>query len=62
MKTKKAIFFLVYFVVITFSIHAQTPEADDLNHEKWEYVLEDSGDILQIAITAIAGLTTIIIL
>lgn len=30
------------------------------DHEQWEYVLEDTGDVLQIALPVAAGLTTII--
>jgi len=58
MLLKKVILFLFCFVVISFSIHAQTPAPDKSTHEKWEYVLEDTGDILQLALPAIAGLTT----
>ena len=36
------------------------PQSDALGHEKWEYVLEDSGDILQIAIPVSAGLLTLL--
>jgi membrane-associated phospholipid phosphatase len=38
----------------------QTPEPDDSKHEKWEYVLEDTGDVLQIALPLTAFLTTVI--
>ncbi|SMO59950.1 PAP2 superfamily protein [Saccharicrinis carchari] len=44
---------LLYGVVV----YAQS---DALGHEKWEYVLEDSGDILQIAIPVSAGLITLL--
>ena len=47
-------------VLVPFSINAQTPTTTNSIHEKWEFVLEDTGDVLQIAIPAIAGLTTII--
>ena len=29
-------------------------------HEKWEFILEDTGDVLQLALPIAAGLTTII--
>ncbi len=38
----------------------QTPEADKSTHEQWQYALEDTGDILQIALPAAAALTTLI--
>lgn len=38
---------------------SQTLEPDDSQHEKWEYVLEDTGDVLQIALPLAAGMTTI---
>jgi len=28
-------------------------------HEKWEFILEDTGDILQMALPVAAGLTTV---
>jgi membrane-associated phospholipid phosphatase len=63
MKITKAIKQLVCFfsiVSLHFSVKAQTPETGNSTHEKWEFILEDTGDILQIAIPSIAGLTTII--
>ena len=55
------LYFIILFILfssrITFS---QTPEPDDSRHEKWEYILEDSGDVLQIALPASALLTTLI--
>jgi membrane-associated phospholipid phosphatase len=45
---------------MSFCLKAQTPETGNSTHEKWEFVLEDTGDILQITIPAIAGLSTII--
>lgn len=33
---------------------------DGGTHEKWEFVLEDTGDVLQLALPISAGLTTII--
>ena len=54
--------FYIFFVAF-FSFHCYSQVTDPNNastHEKWEYVLEDSGDILQISLPVIAGLTTII--
>ena len=30
------------------------------SHEKWEFILEDTGDVLQMALPVAAGLTTVI--
>ncbi|MDG1729958.1 MAG: phosphatase PAP2 family protein [Algibacter sp.] len=62
MFVKKLIKYFSCFIgiIISFSINAQTPELGNSSHEKWEFVLEDTGDILQMAIPAIAGLTTIL--
>ncbi|MEW4924240.1 phosphatase PAP2 family protein [Algibacter sp. 2305UL17-15] len=50
------------FVIVLYSSKgiAQINEPDDKMHEKWEFVLEDTGDILQLALPIGAGLTTII--
>lgn len=61
--TKPLFVFLVTFLLLLFintSTYSQTPELDDQTHEKWEIALEDTGDILQLALPAIAGITTII--
>lgn len=39
---------------------AQTPDSPNSTHEKWEFVLEDTGDVLQLALPIAAGITTII--
>lgn len=47
--------------IIPAAISSQTLEPDNIGtHEKWEFVLEDTGDILQIALPLAAGITTII--
>ena len=46
--------------IITNSFSQNTDPNPNSTHEKWEYVLEDTGDFLQIAIPVAAGLTTII--
>ena len=56
---------LLFSYFFTFSVlqlaYSQVPEADGTGtHEKWEFVLEDTGDILQIALPVAAGVTTII--
>ena len=51
--------FPVFFVFQI--ILSQTVETDDMgSHEKWEYVLEDTGDVLQLALPLAAGITTVI--
>ncbi|RKE92182.1 phosphatase PAP2 family protein [Ichthyenterobacterium magnum] len=58
---KKYFLFSICFIVGSYQILiAQTPEPDDQSHEKWEFILEDTGDILQLALPIGAGLTTII--
>ncbi|QNJ99182.1 phosphatase PAP2 family protein [Constantimarinum furrinae] len=37
-----------------------TSQTDALGHERWEYALEDTGDILQIAIPLSAGIMTLL--
>ncbi|MEL0456960.1 phosphatase PAP2 family protein [Flavobacteriaceae bacterium SZ-1-7] len=44
-------------ILVYLNAEAQTQKGD---HEKWEFVLEDTGDVLQVAMPAIAGLTTLI--
>jgi hypothetical protein len=60
MKTNLLFSLLFFFIVCQIS-YSQTLEPDDIGkHEKWEFVLEDTGDILQIALPLAAGITTII--
>jgi membrane-associated phospholipid phosphatase len=58
---KKCILFSVFFCVICcFSNHAQTQDpGSSSTHEKWEYALEGTGDVLQLALPIAAGLTTL---
>jgi len=51
----------INITIINFSLNGQALVTNNSTHEKWEFVLEDTGDILQIALPAIAGLTTIIL-
>jgi membrane-associated phospholipid phosphatase len=51
---------LVCFIISIIGINFCNSQVNDGGtHEKWEYVLEDTGDILQLALPAAAGLTTI---
>lgn len=50
---------LFFFLLCCHITYSQLPEPNS-THEKWEYVLEDTGDILQLALPISAGLTTII--
>lgn len=45
-------------IACTIFCFSQTP--NEGTHEQWEFILEDSGDILQIALPVAAGLTSII--
>ncbi|MDY7396670.1 phosphatase PAP2 family protein [Aureibaculum sp. 2210JD6-5] len=56
MKTNLLYSLLTIIIVFQSSI-SQTMES---GHEKWEFVLEDTGDVLQIALPFAAGITTII--
>ena len=60
MKFKLLFFFISLF--ISSYAYAQDADPDPVGstHEKWEYVLEDSGDILQIALPISAGIMTLI--
>lgn len=50
--------FILFFLMPSFTM-AQNSDAFD-RHERWEYVLEDTGDVLQIALPLSAGLLTLI--
>lgn len=54
----------IYFICLCISTLAFTQDADPDppgdTHEKWEYALEGSGDILQIALPVSAGIMTLI--
>jgi len=60
MLNSKNLNLLVSFIILIVSINLCNCQVNDGGtHEKWEYVLEDTGDILQLALPAAAGLTTI---
>ena len=54
----KRIILLIYLT--TTLIYSQVQELGSSKHEKWEYILEDTGDILQFGLPIAAGLTTLI--
>ncbi|WP_297762887.1 phosphatase PAP2 family protein [uncultured Muriicola sp.] len=47
--------FLCYFGMC----NTYSQDGNDGTHERWEYILEDTGDVLQIALPLSAGLATI---
>lgn len=53
-----AMFWILCLVAVQ-KTHSQISETNS-THEKWEYVLEDSGDILQLALPLSAALTTVV--
>jgi membrane-associated phospholipid phosphatase len=59
---QKSLFFLFTFLLIFNYSIAQDADGDSPNskHEKWEFVLESSGDILQLALPITAGIMTLI--
>ena len=57
--TYKTPFSLILLLFFNF-LHAQEVEPNNSTHEKWEYILEDTGDVLQLAIPATALIATLI--
>lgn len=59
---KAASFNSIYVFVLVFLIQTSIFSQDNNTgtHEQWEYILEDTGDVLQIALPIIAGATTLI--
>lgn len=58
-----SLFLKVPVLLVVFSAQigiCQTPESNGSTHEQWEYVLEDSGDVLQMAIPLTALFTTVV--
>lgn len=49
---------LLFCLAISVVCNAQD-QVDESGHEKWEFILEDTGDVLQIALPLTAGLTTV---
>lgn len=54
---RKIYIFILISIIIPITCFSQ----DGSTHEKWEFVLEDTGDILQLALPIGAGLTTIVL-
>jgi hypothetical protein len=52
--------YLIYLIFLCISLHCFSQDDNEGTHEKWEYALETTGDILQFALPISAGLTTII--
>ena len=52
------IFLIILLFVFSKLSHSQINDGG--THEKWEYVLEDTGNILQLALPLSAGITTLI--
>lgn len=50
----------VCFLALTNVVFSQIPDGSDSSHEKWEYALEDTGDVLQLALPISAGIMTLI--
>lgn len=59
MKCNK-LFITISFFIYALNASSQDKDGSDSTHEPWEYALEDTGDILQIALPAAAGLMTLI--
>jgi len=53
---RKATLLMILSLFLIFESYSQS---DEFGHEKWEYVLEDTGDILQIVLPLAAGITTV---
>ncbi len=53
-------YFLLALIMVIFSNCCYSQIEDGGTHEKWEFVLEDTGDVLQLELPISAGLTTII--
>ena len=51
--------FVISFILLS-NNSCQSQVNDGGTHEKWEYALEGTGDVLQLALPAAAGLTTIL--
>ena len=53
--------FIVLSLVLTSNFgFSQLTQSDALGHEKWEYILEDAGDVLQILLPVAAGSITLL--
>ncbi|MGB5665564.1 MAG: phosphatase PAP2 family protein [Maribacter sp.] len=48
------------FILFFFNGYSQDIDGLNSKHERWEYILEDTGDILQIGLPVSAGIMTLI--
>lgn len=46
-------------ILCCFQSRSQIPDGSGGTHERWEYVLEDTGDVLQLALPITAGIMTL---
>jgi membrane-associated phospholipid phosphatase len=53
----KTLFIVLFLTGFPYALSAQS---DAYGHEKWEYVLEDTGDVLQIALPVSAGIISLV--
>jgi len=57
---KKQSFLFIFFLLIGLSIgFSQDEDGPHSKHERWEYVLEDTGDVVQLALPIAAGIMTL---
>jgi len=52
--------YLIACMSVLTAFNATSQDGPDSKHEQWEYVLEDTGDILQLALPITAGLMTLV--
>ncbi len=53
--------FLLGFPLMVYDIcYSQDKYGPNSKHERWEYILEDTGDVLQITLSVSAGIITLI--
>ncbi|WP_273568223.1 phosphatase PAP2 family protein [Maribacter halichondriae] len=58
---KKSTLLVVIFLLLwASSSFGQKVDGQDGTHERWEYVLEDIGDVLQLALPITAGIMTLV--
>lgn len=57
---KKRTLYLLLFLIFNVAVLPAQDMVDATGHEDWEFALEYSGDVLQIALPLTAGLTTVI--
>ena len=51
---------ILFCTAALIALNALAQDSPDGNHEQWEYVLEDAGDVLQLALPISAGIMTIV--